>query len=609
MKSRFEPFGVTTRAEAGDTLLQAAQAAGVEIESVCGGRGTCAKCKVIASHGLAEPSSLEQRNLIQSELAQGYRLACQALIVDDVEVVVPEESRRARVSILAEGVQNKLANDPWVRRHQLKVPAPSLEYQVGDNERIATLYAAQGLGDFKPTLTALQQLPEAIRVLDGSITLIEVDGQVLQINPSNTVQRILGIAFDIGTTTVVGYLMDLETNEQLAVASLLNPQTRYGDDVVSRIEFSARESGLSTLQAEIINAINTIISETTSRIGVTHQDIYGLTFVGNTTMQHLLLGISPTAMAQAPYVPAFAEMRCLRSEELGIRAHQDAHTWILPNIAGWVGADTVGVILATNLQHHQGIALAIDIGTNGEMALGSSKRLLTCSTAAGPAFEGAHLSCGMRAADGAIDVVSIDGDVSWHTIGNAPPRGVCGSGLVDLVAQMLHTGIISESGMMETADTLHKMKVSAPLLQRMGGDGRQRAFELVTASEGAGGRAIYVTQRDIRELQLAKGAIRAGIEILLSELGITASEVQRVYLAGAFGNYIRPASALTIGLIPHFPNAEIVPVGNAAGSGAKMALLSTSARDEAARLVEHVEYLELSGRPDFQEQFTEAMIF
>lgn len=609
MKIRFEPFGVTTRVEAGTTLLQAAQAAGVEIESVCGGRGTCAKCKVIASRGLTQPSNLERRNLSQAELTQGYRLACQALIVDDVEVVVPEESRRARVSILAEGVQAKLANDPWVRRHQLKVPAPSLENQVGDSERIATLYAAQGLGDFKPTLTALQQLPEAIRALDGNISLIEVDGQVLEITPSNKALRILGIAFDIGTTTVVGYLMDLETNEQLAVASLLNPQTRYGDDVVSRIEFSARESGLSTLQAEIISAINTIIGETTARIGVTRQDIYGLTFVGNTTMQHLLLGISPVAMAQAPYVPAFAKMQCLRPEELGIRAHQDAHAWILPNIAGWVGADTVGVILATNLQHHQGIALAIDIGTNGEMALGSSERLLTCSTAAGPAFEGAHLSCGMRAADGAIDVVSMDGDVSWHTIGNAPPRGVCGSGLVDLVAQMLHAGIISESGMMETADTLYKMKASAPLVQRMGGDGRQRAFELVTASEGAGGRAIYVTQRDIRELQLAKGAIRAGIEILMIELGITASDVQRVYLAGAFGNYIRPASALTIGLIPHFPNAEIVPVGNAAGSGAKMALLSTSAREEAARLVERVEYLELSGRPDFQEQFTEAMIF
>ena len=609
MKIRFEPFGVTTRAEAGTTILQAAQAAGVEIESVCGGRGTCAKCKVIASHGLAEPSSLERRNLSQTELAQGYRLACQALIVDDVEVVVPEESRRARVSILAEGVQGKLVNDPWVRRHQLKVPAPSLENQVGDSERVAALYTAQGLGAFKPTLTALQQLPEAIRALDGSISLIEVDGQVIEITPSNQAQRILGIAFDIGTTTVVGYLMDLETNEQLAVASLLNPQTRYGDDVVSRIEFSAHESGLSTLQAEIINAINTIIGETTARIGATPQDIYGLAFVGNTTMQHLLLGISPVAMAQAPYVPAFAEMRCLRSEELGIRAHQDAHAWILPNIAGWVGADTVGVILATNLQHHQGIALAIDIGTNGEMALGSSKRLLTCSTAAGPAFEGAHLSCGMRAADGAIDVVSIDGDVSWHTIGNAPPRGVCGSGLVDLVAQMLHAGIINESGMMETAETLHKMKTCAPLVRRLGGDGRQRAFELVAASEGAGGRAIYVTQRDIRELQLAKGAIRAGIEILMRELGITASEVQRVYLAGAFGNYIRPASALTIGLIPHFPNAEIVPVGNAAGSGAKMALLSTSAREEAARLVERVEYLELSGRPDFQEQFTEAMIF
>jgi uncharacterized 2Fe-2S/4Fe-4S cluster protein (DUF4445 family) len=312
-------------------------------------------------------------------------------------------------------------------------------------------------------------------------------------------------------------------------------------------------------------------------------------------------------LARSPYVPAATEAICVTGEDLGLTVYPDGHVWMLPNIAGWVGADTVGVILATGVHEHEGVALAIDIGTNGEMALGSRERLVTCSTAAGPAFEGAHLSCGMRAADGAIDVVHIDGDVRWHTIGDSAPRGICGSGLVDLIAEMLQSGVIDATGMMQEAETLCSngtQKLAARLRQ-----GRQREFVLVDASDGAGGRELVVTQRDIRELQLAKGAIRAGIQILMKELGITPEDVTRVYLAGAFGNYIKPSSALRIGLIPRFPNAEIVPVGNAAGSGARMALLSTAAREEASQILRHVEYLELSGRPDFQDEFAEAMIF
>ena len=328
-------------------------------------------------------------------------------------------------------------------------------------------------------------------------------------------------------------------------------------------------------------------------------------------MHHLFLGISPAALARSPYVPAVTEALCVTGKDLGLTIYPDGHVWVLPNIAGWVGADTVGVILATGLHEHEGVALAIDIGTNGEMALGSRERLITCSTAAGPAFEGAHLSCGMRAADGAIDAVSIDavgdGDVHWHAIGNSPPRGICGSGLVDLVAEMLGSGVIDATGMMQDAETL-RSNGTEKLAARLRQD-RQKEFVLVDASDGAGGRELVVTQRDVRELQLAKGAIRAGIQILMKELGIGPEDVTRVYLAGAFGNYIKPSSALTIGLIPQFPNAEIVPVGNAAGSGARMALLSSAARDEASLILRRVEYLELSGRPDFQDEFADAMIF
>ncbi|MHB1294326.1 MAG: ASKHA domain-containing protein [Anaerolineae bacterium] len=609
MRVRFEPSGVTTEVEAGVTLLQAAIAAGVEIVNVCGGRGTCGKCKVIATHGLSAPNSTELRKLTQEELTLGYRLACQAVIEGNVDVVVPDESRVSRVSILHNGVHGDHTLEPWALRCAVQVQAALLEDQTPDLENVSRAWHAAHGAAFRPTLRVIRDLPKALRAVGGLITAVMVDGEAVRVEGGHGPANLLGIAFDIGTTSVVGYLMDLESGEQLAVSSVLNPQTRYGDDVVTRIDYTTREpEGLQNLQREIVQALNKIIGETTAAAQVSAGDIYAMTVVGNTTMHHLFLGISPAALAQAPYVPAVRSILEYSAEQLGIAICPDAHVWVLPNIAGWVGADTVGVILASGIFRQDELALAIDIGTNGEMAMGSNRRLVTCSTAAGPAFEGAQLSCGMRAADGAIDVVSFDGDVHWHAIGDAPPRGVCGSGLVDLVAAMLHAGIIDEMGAMQDGDAL-RSNGQAKLAERMFRVERHREFHLATAAEGAGGRPVRVTQRDVRELQLAKGAIRAGIEILMKELGIQAADVQRVYLAGAFGNYIRPESALEIGLMPRFPNAEIVPIGNAAGSGAKMALLSLSARNEAADLPARVEYLELSGRPDFQEEFMEAMVF
>lgn len=621
-KIRFQPSGVTARVEAGKTLLDAALAAGVEIETVCGGRGTCAKCRVIAAGALDEPTHLEVRGLTPDELARGYRLACQAVVRGDVAVIVPEESRVSRVSILSQGAVREVPLDPWVRRHAITVPEASLEDQASDLQRLERAWRAQCGADLPPLgLRALRQLPAAVREGQGSVTLVVANGaeapghggmasaRVIRVEPQGAPSRLLGMAFDIGTTTVVGYLVDLETGEQIAVSSLLNPQTRYGDDVVARIDHAGRDAhGLETLQREVVGALNAIMAATVAEAGVDANDIVAMTVVGNTTMQHLFLGISPVALAQSPYVPAFSDPVCLSAETLGLACYPEAVVWALPIIAGWVGADTVAVLLATGAHLRDEQALAIDIGTNGEMAMGSRERIVACSTAAGPAFEGAHLSCGMRAADGAIDSVRIDGSVAWHTIGEGAPRGVCGSGLVDLVAEMLGSGLMDATGMIQPADALAAMGATA-LAERVSQAGRQRSFTLATAAEGAGGRPVVVSQRDIRELQLAKGAIRAGIEILMRELGIAAEDVQVIYLAGAFGNYIKPESALAIGLMPRFPNARIVPVGNAAGSGARMALLSHGALSEAARLVAQVEYLELSGRPDFQDRFAEAMVF
>lgn len=609
MNVRFEPTGVIVEVEAGVTLLEAANAAGIEIETVCGGRGTCAKCKVIAGDGMSPLTALEAKGLTEAEIRAGYRLACQAVVESDVEVTVPEASRISRVSILSEGIEGSLQLEPWVRRLVLQVPAATLEDQVSDLENVARCWRAQANVAFKPALRALRQLPLALRKREGRISLVQVDDLVVWIGAGDSPKRLLGIAFDIGTTTVVGYLMDLESGEQLAVSSMLNPQTRCGDDVVSRIDFASQnETGLQTLQREIRGALNQIIADTTGAASASAEDVLAMTVVGNTTMQHLFLGIDPAALAQSPYVPAVTAAQCLTAGELGIAIYPDAHVWCLPNIAGWVGADAVGVILATGIHERDEVGLAVDIGTNGEMALGSRERLITCSTAAGPAFEGAHVSCGMRASDGAIDEVRINADVQWRVIGDRLPAGICGSGLVDVVAEMLRVGIIDSTGMMRDGADLRRdgRKSLADRIVRAGG---RRGFRLVDASAGAGGRAIMVNQRDVRELQLAKGAIRAGIEILVKELGIDRHDVKRVYLAGAFGNYIRAESALAIGLLPRFPDAEIVPVGNAAGSGAKKALLSKSARNEASRIVATVEYLELSARPDFQEEFIEAMVF
>ena len=609
MKIRFEPSGVSTDAKAGQTLLQVAIAAGVEIEAVCGGRGTCGKCRVIASGGLAEPTALELSALTAEELAAGYRLACQAVIESDVQVVVPEESRISRVSILTSGVQGNHTFEPWVQRHTIGVPPATLGNQIPDLDNLTRACPELCGRPLNVAVRALRQLPFALRAQDWHISLVRVDDEIVRIEPDGDLDQLLGIAFDIGTTTIAGYLVDLESGEQLAVSSMLNPQTRFGDDVVSRIEHSTSgEDGLRELQQTVVGALNQIIAQATAAAGVDSQDIYGMTVVGNTTMHHLFLGISPAALAQSPYVPVMTHPISLRASELGIAIWPDAHVWVLPNIAGWVGADTVGVILATDLHKRPAIGLAIDIGTNGEMALGSRDRLITCSTAAGPAFEGAHLSCGMRAADGAIEEVTIDEDVRWSIIGNGAPRGLCGSGLVDAISEMLRVGAISHTGKIEDGEAMRSNGLQR-IAERIQKVGLHREFRLVDADQGAGGRPIMITQRDVRELQLAKGAMRAGIEILMKELGIGPEDVTEVYLAGAFGNYIRPQAALAIGLLPTFPNAKIIPVGNAAGSGAKMALLSRTAREETRRILERTEYLELSARPDFQDEFSEAMIF
>ncbi len=606
----FRPAGRSARVPKGTPVSVAANQLGVPIEQVCGGKGTCGKCKVkLLSGRLGPVSEAERRHLSEQELASGIRLACQATVLEDSAIEVGWASATAGISILVEGLLEPVPLDPLVSKATVTVPAATLEDQVGDFEALLRALPQAPGARAEPSLEALRLLPDALRAEGGVVSVVRADGCVLSVEPGDTRQALFGFAVDIGTTTVVGYLLDLNTGRRLAVASTLNPQTRFGDDVVSRIDVAQRDAaGLEALHGVIVQAINDLLGQTVRAAGIAREQVYAFAIVGNTCMHHLFLGLSPATLGRAPYVPTIASPLDLEAASVGLHAHPAARLFVLPNIAGFVGADTVGVLLATRLLHKEGVRLAIDIGTNGEMALGSPERLLACSTAAGPAFEGAQLTHGMRAADGAIDHVDVvDGSVAIHSLGRGKVRGICGSGAVDAIAALRQLGIVDVTGRLLSREEVAASPAAA-LAGRLIRHAQGGAFVLAPPEDTAIEGPVVLTQRDVRQIQLAKGAIRAGIEILVKELGVAPEEVVEVCLAGAFGNYIRPESALAIGLIPRFPRAPITPVGNAAGAGAQMALLSAQAWQEAADLRTRVEYIELSQRQDFQQVFMEAMM-
>ncbi len=605
----FHPAGLSAYVPVGTLVVTAAQQVGVPIEQVCGGKGTCGKCRVKVLSGTLSPlSPTERRHLPAGDQAAGYRLACQAAILADTAVEVPVTSGTTGISILVEGLREPVDLDPLVQKDAVRVPPATLEDQVGDLEALERVLPGAPGGSVRPTIEALRELPAVLRAADGLLTVVRSGGLILSVEPGDTHQALYGFACDIGTTTVVGYLLDLTTGDRVAVASMLNPQAQYGADVVSRIDLVLRDAaGLETLRSAIVAAINDLIGQTVVQAGIEREQVYGISIVGNTCMHHLFLGLSPAALGASPYVPVVAGPLQLKAADAGLRAHPMAQLFVLPNIAGFVGADTVGVLLATRLLHKDGIRLALDIGTNGEMALGSRERLLACSTAAGPAFEGAQLAFGMRAANGAIDHVEIDGDVHLHSIGHGKLRGICGSGALDVMAALRRLEIIDATGRLLTRDEVGARNGQG-LAERLVPHPQGSAFLLAPAAQTVLGTPIVMTQRDFRQIQLAKGAIRAGIEILMKELAIEPEQVVEACLAGAFGNYIRPESALAVGLIPHFPRAPITPVGNAAGAGAQMALLSRKDWQEAAAIMAHVEYVELSLRQDFNHVFMESMM-
>ena len=603
----FEPEGKVVQASKGATILEIARSAGIPIEGPCGGDGTCGKCRVFAVGGLSEYSDAEKKHLSVEDRAQGIRLACQARVRSDVTVEVPRTTQLIAQRILESGAGREVALDPDTKAYPLALSKPTLEDQRTDFERIKQALPLDG--ELRGRLSLLRTLPRILRGNDFEITAVCSDDELIHVHDGRAVSPVYGIAFDIGTTTVVGYLIDLTTGEQIGVSASMNPQVVYGDDVIARLSFVIEdEGGLQKLHRAIIAALNEITETLAGQAHITPEDIYEMAIVGNTCMHHLFLNIDPSQLAPSPFVPVLSEPIWVHAEELNLSAYPQAHVHILPNISGYVGADIVGGILASGIFDTEDNVVLVDIGTNGEIVFSAKGKMVACATAAGPAFEGARISCGMRGAPGAIDQVVFGDDVEYTTIGNARPRGLCGSGLLDVVAEMVRVGVVDSSGRLVDPDD---SDLSAPdrIRTRIRAGENGNDFLLVPAAEGEDGNALYITAKDVRELQLAKSAIRSGIDILMAEMGVSASELSCVLLAGAFGNYLRKESASAIGLLPPISVEKIHSIGNAAGEGAKLALISQTERKRAAVLAREIQYIELSTRMDFMEKFTDNMFF
>ncbi len=602
IKVTFQPEGLSVYVMPGTTALEAAGEAGIIIDSTCGGGGTCGKCRIVAVEGQTDPNAVERKLIEKRDIQKGVRLACQTKIIAPFVLHVPQSSRFSAQRILVSGVEGDREIKPSIWKTYVELPRSTLAAPIADLELIR-----KKMEGFHVDIYLMRRLSALLRESDFKITCVFSNGELISVEKGDTSKQIYGVAFDIGTTTLVGTLLDLSTGKDIAVSSRMNPQVIYGDDVISRINYVINnEKGLQELHDRLVETMNEMIGELAQAANIKRENIYKITVAGNSTMQHLFLNITPESLGSIPFVPVLKEGLEVKAKRMGIEINPDGMAFVLPNIAGFVGGDTVAVMLATQLYKGKKLMLAIDIGTNGEIVLGNEDRLISASTAAGPAFEGARIGQGMRASTGAIEKVVISDDVYVNVIDNAPPIGICGTGLIDAVAEMLKYGIIDESGRILSKSSLNG-RVPAEILKRIVERDGSNNFILVEESESC--PPIFITQRDVRELQLAKGAIYAGIKILESELGIGDDDIDEVLLAGAFGNFIRRENARAIGLIPDLPLEKIKFIGNAASSGAKLVLLSENLRLKVEEISKNTEYIELSNRIDFQDEFASAMFF
>jgi len=601
----FEPDGLRSNVNPGVTILEAAKICGIKIRSECGGHGFCGKCKVIAKtpEGLTSLSEREKELLSNQEIKKGYRLACQAYIKGNTVIYVPEESRITKRETLIEGVMQEVEISPLVEKFYIIIPKPSLQDLRTDFDRmIESLKDIYNLEDLEIPLELLKTLPLKLRDANWKVTAtIWNRKRIISVEPGNTTQKLYGIAIDIGTSKIIGYLINLLSGKVIATHFIENPQIIYGEDIISRISHVMKNpQTLEEIHSLAIKAINEIILKCCEKAGIEQTDIYEAVIVGNTAMHHFFLSINPKYLALSPYVPAVGNPINVEARELKINIRPHGNVHVLPVIAGFVGADAVGDILATKIFEAEKIRLTIDIGTNTEIVLGNKDELFTTSCASGPAFEGMHITHGMKAVEGAIEKVKIDPEtfeVHYETIGNTEPVGICGSAMVDIVAEMLKTGLIDRTG---------KFNVNKGA-KRFRKVNDEHFFVIAKSDETKSGAPIIVTQKDIREIQLAKAAIHTGCSILMRKRGVSTDLIDKIFVAGAFGNYLNIENSIIIGLLPDVPSSKVKFVGNAAGSGAIMSLISKKEREKAKEIAKRTKYIELAIDPSFHMELAASM--
>jgi uncharacterized 2Fe-2S/4Fe-4S cluster protein (DUF4445 family) len=603
---RFEPSDAVVRVPIGVSVFDAASWNGIAIDSTCGGHGTCKKCRVRIVDGHVPASALDERAYTEEELAAGWRLACRAEAHGDLVVDVPALVTRPKAATA--GVGRQVILRPALQKRYVELDEPTLADQRTDLQRIQD--AVDDL-ELRVDPGVLRRLPRVLREADFHVTCVVVDDLLVDVEPGDTSEGLHAIAFDLGTTTVVATLLDLATGTPVAVRSRLNRQQPFGADVISRISATMVDrDALERLRAAAAETLQELALEVCEQGGVEPAKVYEVAVAGNATMTQVVLGIDPEPLGVAPFILATRAHPEMAASELGLSLHPRARATIFPALGAYVGGDIVAGLLATGMNRDKRLRLFIDVGTNCEIALGSAERLLCTAAPAGPAFEAAQIRCGMRAAEGAIEAVRIANDeIELQVIGEAEPAGICGSGLVDAAAELHAAGLLDASGRF-VADE-HAAAVCPQLSRRLVArpDG-ERVFVLAwRADEGEIETAVYLSQRDVRELQFAKAAISTGWRVLVEELGIEESEIQQVLLAGSFGSYLSPASAVRIGLVPPLPLPRIISAGNVAGEGAKMALLSMQERHAATAMLDEIEYVELSDRQGFNDRFVEQLAF
>ena len=588
---------VQVKAKKGANLLEILHSHSFDMASPCGGNGTCGKCKVKLKGAVAKPSGQELDLLGINAVKEGYRLACRVLADSDIEVEL--DGREAEASILTAGKSRTVSLSPLVRKKNVKLDIPSLENQASDFERILS-----SLGDTVELncIELVRKLPGTLRKSQFDITAVMYNNKMTAIENGNTQDTLYGIAVDIGTTTLVAYLYDICTGERVKVQSMLNPQKTFGADVLSRIDYTnGSDEARKEMNKTIINALNDIIHELTSENSIIPDNIYEMVFVGNTTMMHFLTDLPARYMAVSPFIPVVTALQIIDAGKLNLNINKGAIAAVYPCVSAYIGADTVAAVLSSGMYLDDRNCLLIDIGTNGEIVLGNNEKLYACSTAAGPAFEGANIKYGMGGIHGAIDTVSYDQGLEYTTIGGKKAEGICGSGLVDAVSVMLEQGVIDETGRIPDED--ETAQADLPLAGRIIEEEGKGVF-VIDKNKGIG-----ITQKDIRELQNAKAAIAAGIRTLIKRSGIKMDDISRVYLAGGFGSHINVKSAVKIGLIPAQLEEKVESIGNAAGEGAIEGLLCAGMIDQAVDIAKKIKYIELSGSPDFVDEYVNCMLF